>query len=246
MVKVLLNTTGIDVNKNIYMTSLFVAAESGNIEVVKLLVRANGFDMKKNEGDGLSPLRIAVLMNHTEIVEELINAGADINLLDEDGFTILHLASGMGFGSEVRLLVKAGADLNIKENTGKTALHWASSNAQAHVVKVLIEAGADLNIKENEIGLTPLHVACMIENNIDVIKLLVEAPGIDINKFVKDELLTPLDTAIKRGFPEVVKLLRKAGAKTTKEINDEIGSGKSIDPSLDLEKEEEQLLNKNS
>ena len=65
--------------------------------------------------------------NDTEIVEYLINAGADVNVKDESGNTPLMKAADTPdrYKSRVKLmqqLIDHGADVNAKNNANETAL----------------------------------------------------------------------------------------------------------------------------
>jgi ankyrin repeat protein len=70
--------------------SIHMAAEDGNIEVVKQHIAA-GTDVNAKEEDG-TPLHYAAWNGHKEVVELLIAAGADVNAKDDDGETPLDWA----------------------------------------------------------------------------------------------------------------------------------------------------------
>lgn len=60
----------------------------------------------------LSPLHLAVRKGSLEMVQKLIDAGADINQATTTGWTPLHMAIDFRNPALVELLVKAGADLD--------------------------------------------------------------------------------------------------------------------------------------
>ena len=70
--------------------SIHMAAEDGNIEVVKQHIAA-GTDVNAKEEDG-TPLHYAAWNGHKEIVELLIAAGADVNAKNNIGHTPLDSA----------------------------------------------------------------------------------------------------------------------------------------------------------
>ena len=75
------------------------------------------------------------------MVNILLNAGADPNILFRDGLTILHcalLANTRGF---IKTLLDAGADPNKPNEFGETPLNWVGT--QQDLVQVLLNAGAD-------------------------------------------------------------------------------------------------------
>ena len=61
-----------------------------------------------------------------EIVELLIDEGANLNTKDDDGVTPLHDAVGSLSQKEIiELLITNGADMNAKTKRGSTPLDWA-------------------------------------------------------------------------------------------------------------------------
>lgn len=125
-----------------------------------------------------TPLFLAVIHGHQEIVEILIKAGADPNKQDDRGMTSLHWAAYFGHQPIVKTLIQSGAQLDIVDNEGWTALHKATSEGHRQIVKVLIAAGATIN-PCNKVGNTPLHFA-VCKGRIKILRTLVEA-GADLN-----------------------------------------------------------------
>lgn len=185
-------------------TPLLIAAQSGKIEILKLLLKAGAdFNMKDAYGD--TPIHLAISEGHVEIVKLLIDAGIDINLKDYDGSTPLHSAANKDKKDIIKLLLNAGADVNIKDYYGQTPLHVAKDNDE--VVKILLDAGADIKIKDNN-GDTPLHIAAKVSKN--TAKLLIHS-GTNIHSKNSDGD-TPLHLAVFYKHEEIVKLLLDAGA----------------------------------
>ena len=56
-------------------TPLMVASYSGKVEVVRLLLQQSNIDTNQTSG-GMSALGAATMNNHTEIIQLLVNAGA--------------------------------------------------------------------------------------------------------------------------------------------------------------------------
>jgi hypothetical protein len=129
------------------------------------------------------------------------------------GYTALMFAANQGYTDLVQILIAAGANLDIKNDYGDTALMIAVGNIYHNypeIVKLLINAGADLNI-QNTFGQTALISA--VESSKDIVQLLIAANA-DLN--IEDTWgETALVIAAKRGYPEKIKLLLKAGAKPT-------------------------------
>jgi ankyrin repeat protein len=118
--------------------SIHMAAEDGNIEVVKQHIAA-GTDVNAKEEDG-TPLHYAAWNGHKEVVELLIAAGTDVNAKEEDG-TPLHYAAWNGHKEVVELLIAAGADVNAKDDDGETPLDWAIDDKQTATADLLRKHG---------------------------------------------------------------------------------------------------------
>lgn len=108
---------------------LDLAAQYGRLQVVQMLVRANYelLNPYKNYGDKKrmifqqTPLHLASRNGHKEVVEVLLAAGVDVNLVTENG-SALHEAALTSKESVVQTLLKNGVDLNITDSNGLTAL----------------------------------------------------------------------------------------------------------------------------
>ena len=84
-------------------TKLHVAAQDGNIDVVRMLLGA-GADTNIMNKDGRTPLHCAAWGGRTDHVRLLLDAGADINLMSNKGKTPLHYAEEKGHTDIVALL----------------------------------------------------------------------------------------------------------------------------------------------
>ena len=161
-------------------------------------------------------------------IRKLIDAGADVNVINKDGSTPLLIALLNRQTEIVKLLLKAGADVNKASHYGLTPLHSASASGQIEVVKLLLAAKADVN-KAPHNGPTPLHLAS-VSGKIEVVKLLLAAKA-DVNKTAHNGI-TPLYVASENGQTEVVKLLLESGA----DVNVKIEKGGKENTALNVAK----------
>jgi len=91
----------------------------------------------------------ACTYGRVEVVEILIERGADIEGKDDYGDTPLIEASASGRVEVVEILVERGADIEAKDYYGNTPLLIASMDEHVEVVKFLIESGADIEAKND-------------------------------------------------------------------------------------------------
>lgn len=117
-------------------------------------------------------------------VEQLIAAGADINISNCYGWTPLITAAYADNLDAIQALLRAKADLNSQDHEGKTALIYAIYALNYESVKIIAEAGADLNLKTNN-GISPLWLASELGEH-DIVELLRS----HINKKELETLLT--------------------------------------------------------
>jgi len=81
---------------------------------------------------------------HIEIVEVLLDNGADVNAYNNYGDTALINASEKGYEEVVDMLLDNGADVNAKNKDGETALMMARENGHKEVVDMLLENEANV------------------------------------------------------------------------------------------------------
>ena len=139
--------------------SIFAAIRLNNIREVRNHM-STGIDLNTINEDGSTPLHRAVEgdtntereTENLEIIELLIDKGADVNGKDDNDDTPLHLSTNRNISE---LLIAQGADVNAKDCFGGTPLHSIIFNEDKDLVALLITNGADLN-SMNEDGQTPL------------------------------------------------------------------------------------------
>lgn len=100
---------------------LHVASEHGQAKSVALLL-AKGADPSKQDGAGRTALSCAVASGAPlELVQQLLESGADPNLPRDDGKTPMFFAQDAG---TAQLLVSAGGDPTILDRQGQAADNW--------------------------------------------------------------------------------------------------------------------------
>ena len=93
---------------------LITAVIDDDLETVNQHI-AYGSDLNVQDGTfSNTPLNFAGIYGLTDIANALIDAGADLNLINDDNFTPLCNAAAWGHTSVVSILLDAGADLSAK------------------------------------------------------------------------------------------------------------------------------------
>ena len=135
----------------------------------------NSADPNIVDKGGNTALHEAVDSDSMEIIEELVNRGADVNIQNNDGQAPINI--GPLRPEYAKFLIEHDADVNTKSNDGRTPIHWTSSYANINTARILIENGA--NIEEPFGGKTPLLMSLdryESDNivNINYVKLLLQ------------------------------------------------------------------------
>ena len=94
-----------------------------------------------------------------EIIQTLLEYGAEIDARNSEGATALMYPSGDSRVSEnLELLLEKGADVNAQDNRGTTALMQAARLGYDKMVELLLNQGADVALRDGE-GKTALGLA---------------------------------------------------------------------------------------
>ena len=86
---------------------------------------------------------VAAIQGRNELLNKLIEAGADLTFCDDDGRNALFLATAKGHLPTTKILLRAGLSANIKDNYGWTPFLLAASQDKGHMCAALLEEGAD-------------------------------------------------------------------------------------------------------
>lgn len=185
----------------------------GNIEELKQYI-GNGADVN-GKYDGKSLLHFAIdncENNYSEIIEFLINSGADINSCESYlKETPLHrlCARANPRMEMIQLLLDRGAKVNIENVAGKTPIFYCNFNYSLELLDLLVKHGADIN-HTDKYNNTILHddFSNYTTGNIEEFLKRLISLGFDINS--KNNLgHTPLYLC-KNKYVE--KILRENGA----------------------------------
>jgi hypothetical protein len=128
-------------------TGLMIAAWTGNIPMMELLVQ-RGADVNKQNALGERALMHASWRGQTEAIKWLLARGARINS-DAMQWSPLHYAVFAGHSEAAALLLERGADINARSTNGSSVIMMAVYEGHEQLVKQLIAKGADLSVKND-------------------------------------------------------------------------------------------------
>jgi ankyrin repeat protein len=152
------------------------------LPVLEYLLSA-GLEVNAVQKEGITALGLAAYLGNLELVQVLLERGADPNIVDKiEGYTILHRLTEQSSPSsnslpELECLLNSGrVDVNaISGFANMTALHFAVVHKRTEVVQLLLEHGADPHIPNAVAGvggLVPL-LSATAAGHTAVVELLL-------------------------------------------------------------------------
>ncbi|OPB46915.1 hypothetical protein A0O28_0070390 [Trichoderma guizhouense] len=177
--------------------------------LVKLLLDNGAKVDFKDEKFVETPLLIAAEKGLEDIVELLLDKGADVNSFDRPNDTPLGVASKAGHYGTVKLLLDNGARVDLTHYRYKhTPLQEAAAWGHESVVELLLDRGADINARDPR-GRSPLRLASS-SGHENIVRLLIErgAEVVERGAEVDDNVRIPPS-----GYKIVNKVLQDKGAE---------------------------------
>ncbi|KAK3896460.1 hypothetical protein C8A05DRAFT_20565, partial [Staphylotrichum tortipilum] len=112
-------------------------------------------DLLVEERCGWVPLLYAAEKGYEAVLQQLLDKGAAVDVVDHDGRTPLSWAARNGREAVVRQLLDKGAAVDMADRDGRTPLWWAARNGDEAVVRRLLDKGAAVDVADGD-GRTPL------------------------------------------------------------------------------------------
>jgi ankyrin repeat protein len=129
----------------------------------------------------VTKVHMAVYFGLTDLVEDLLRAGFEIDRKDRLGRTPLSYSAELGWETTVSLLVNGGAEVDSlafewRLNEGRTPLSYAAKAGHEGVTQILLNNGASptsIDFTYFSYGMSPLLYAAM-SGNEGVVRLLLD------------------------------------------------------------------------
>ena len=160
-------------------------------------------------GKDYKPIHLASKKGNLNRLNKLIDAGADINIMNNEGRAPIHTACRKGHLGILNRLIGAGAKIDIVDSDGWAPIHLACFYGHLEIVNRLIEAGAEINIVSND-RWAPIHTACR-KGHLGILNRLIGA-GAEINVLTKTGH-APIHIVCMMGRIRMLNRLIEAGAQ---------------------------------
>lgn len=187
---------------------LHTSAKSGDVDTIKMLIDNLKVNPDALDDLGNAALHDAVTNGHIAATRQLLDCGADINVMDNDGMSPLHHAASHGSESIVRLLLDLDANIEATEKRGRTPLHFAASDVDGSSLQARPH---DSDVAVHTPGRVSVHDNATPKKLQDTIRLpLHSGTTVTTTDLAHDS--EPLPSAAPRRKPAVMRLLLDRGA----------------------------------
>ncbi|KAH3701086.1 hypothetical protein DPMN_076070 [Dreissena polymorpha] len=123
-----------------------------------------------------TPLHLAILVKRPDIVEVLLKAGANPNLVDRNGCTSVHLSVCKQFPECLETILQCSVvppSVNSRDYEGYYPLHSCVELNDFDAMKMLIKYEADMDVQDGKAGRSVLFYATEF-NRTDMVRYLLE------------------------------------------------------------------------
>lgn len=226
-------------------TLFLTACACGDLVECERLLDEQQVNIEVTTPDGLTGLHEAAICGNIQLIEYLINRGANINCCDNEGWTPLHAAASLGQDKIVEYLLDHGADATIVNCENLLAYDLARNERVRELIgdhlqdfdieylrsqeERAIQKDIERWIKTSQYdershpvtNATVLHVLAA-KGHVSLMKQILETPSLkkQINLEAKDnEGFTPLLAASFWSQKEIVELLIEHGANIFAQAN---------------------------
>ena len=168
---------GVDVNQaDEEGNTVFMNAAAANRDITVLeMLQPKVTNINQGNQKGVTALAMATRGSSPEVINYLLNKGADINVTDKNGDNLAYYlvqSRPDDFDTKLNLLQEKGLNAKAPQKNGNTLYHLAVAKNDLALVKRLEPLRIDVNSKNKE-GITALHKAAMISKDDSMLKYLL-------------------------------------------------------------------------
>jgi ankyrin repeat protein len=196
---------------------------------VALLLERKADPNGTHSAEGRSPLHEAAIVAGADVVEKLVNAGAEPGKPDSYGMTPVELALAHHNIPAISALIRLAQENPGAEPLLEKVARRAIGASQSETFRMMVDGGFDFK-GPTQAHSTYLHEAAL-KGQLKIVQLLLErgasVDGVDATR------ATPLHQAALGGNPQVVKLLIERGAQVDARDADEAATPLMMAASLD-------------
>lgn len=196
-------------------TALMLAAQRGQLEMIEILLKHQNVGIDMQDANGMTAILLAVRGGHSAIVQRLLEAKADIGIVDfQVGRSPLRCAAERDSAEVVGLLLRHNADPTVTDREGGTAILRAVNRGAENALVKMLDQGLDIECVDED-GQSLLHGAA--RNGYDgIARILLNERILDVD--VRDHCgMTPLHDASRCGEVAVASALLEYGADASLE-----------------------------
>jgi ankyrin repeat protein len=144
--------------------NIYEAAAIGDLDRAQQLLEQSPGQLNSYSTDGYTPLGLACYFGHTDLVQYLLDQGADVNKRSNNPMRVFPIHSAAAHDepevalSLVHMLLDYDANACVVQTGDYTALHQAAAQGNLGTVKLLVKNGCDPK-QANADGILPLDLA---------------------------------------------------------------------------------------
>ncbi|DBA01126.1 TPA: hypothetical protein N0F65_001754 [Lagenidium giganteum] len=195
-------------------TPLMYATKGNYVDLVRYLVQNCHANVNEQNEMGVTPIYIASQDGHEQMVELLIELGADPNIYNRTCHSPLHEAVAGGFGRVAAFLMDHGANKHAVDAMGVTIWHEAAGNGDVELLELLLRYDVSLHPNGEEqvdkvMARHPFHYAA-VEGKAAFVQAMLDRKLVDAN-MVDADGCTAIYYASANGHADVLTVLLAAG-----------------------------------
>ena len=192
------------------MSVLDMAAKNGHLNLCKILLEKDNFDVNVTDDHKRIPLHFSAMNGCCELFQFLLDMGSVVDLKANDGCNCLHIAAGNGHLSLYkRLLENHSFNVNMADDDGWTPLHFSARNGDYDLFQYFLDKGSNIFLKTKDES-NCLQIAAD-EGHLDFCKILLEKSIFDVNMTDVDGW-TPLHFSARDGEYELFQFFLDNGS----------------------------------